>query len=89
LDEKAKNQAIKFLYELRHAHISAEMILAKKIQKGLQQAEQMKAQHVVILGADELEKKAVQIKTMESRTTEDIPLSKLVDTFIKRKDNGL
>ncbi|MCB1109491.1 MAG: histidine--tRNA ligase, partial [Chlamydiia bacterium] len=50
LDEKAKNQAIKFLYELRHAHISAEMILAKKIQKGLQQAEQMKAQHVVILG---------------------------------------
>ena len=89
LDTPSKEKTFKWLYELRHAGVSSEMIVCKKIQKGLQQADQMKAQHVIILGNNELQNGRAQIKTMESRKTEDISLDALVETFIKRKEHGL
>ncbi len=89
LDEQAKENCFSLLYQLRHANISAEMIVSKKIQKALQQASQLKAKHAVIIGKQELEKNKVQIKEMESRKTEEASLSNLIDYFSKRKPNGL
>lgn len=86
LNEQAKKKAFEILYELRHASISSEMIVAKKVQKGLQLADQMKAKHVVIIGDDELEKNTVEIKHMETRKTEEVPLDALARNW---KENGL
>jgi len=89
LDEEAKETCFTLLYQLRHANISAEMLVAKKIQKALQHADQLKAKHAVIIGKQELDKNSIQIKEMESRKTEEISLSNLIDYFRKRTSNGL
>ncbi|MCB1107175.1 MAG: histidine--tRNA ligase [Chlamydiia bacterium] len=81
LDDQAKEKAFDLLYQFRHAHISAEMIFSKKIQKALQQADRLKAKHSIIIGKDELEKKKVQVKTMQSRETQEVPFTGLFDFF--------
>ena len=65
------------------------MLVAKKIQKALQHADHLKAKHAVIIGKQELDKNSIQIKEMESRKTEEISLSNLIDYFSKRTSNGL
>ena len=90
LTTEAKHVAFPLLYQMRHEKISSEMIETKKIQKALQQADQMKAGYVIIIGDDELKKGVVQIKEMKTRNTEDIPLNSLVEHFLKRRNrNGL
>jgi len=89
LDESAKNTCFNLLYELRHARIPSEMLCFKKVQKALQHADYLGAETCVVIGADELEKNAVTIKHMESRETQEIPLSNLAQYFTKRKSNGL
>lgn len=81
LGDQAKEKTFDLLYELRHLGISSEMITAKKIQKGLQHADHLKAKHVVIIGEQELKTNQVQVKTMESRETKEISLSGLIDYF--------
>ncbi len=79
LGDRALEAAIPLLYELRHNSISAELISTKKLQKGLQQASSRGAPLVVVIGDEELEKGVAQLKDMERRTQEVIPLNKLTE----------
>ncbi|QVL57932.1 MAG: histidine--tRNA ligase [Simkaniaceae bacterium] len=87
LGMEAKKLAQTLLYELRHSNISTILIEAKKIQKGLQQAEQINSSYAVIIGDEELKKNIGQVKTMKTRETEELSLSAIVEFF--RKKNGL
>ncbi|MCB1116517.1 MAG: histidine--tRNA ligase [Chlamydiia bacterium] len=86
LGEEAKKKAHTLLYSLRHERISAVSIDAKKIQKALQQAEQMNASFAVIIGEEELKNQSAQVKTMKTRETKTLPLDTLIDTFKQRKE---
>lgn len=87
LGEEAKKLAQTLLYELRHSKISSILIETKKIQKGLQQAEQLNSSYSVIIGEQEMKESKGQIKTMKTRETKELPLSEIVEFF--RKKNGL
>ena len=89
LGEKPKEPAFKLLYALRHAHISAEMIAAKKVQKGIQQASKLKGRYVIVIGLDELEKERVEIKEMDNRTSQSVSLSQVVEYLKERNEHGL
>ncbi|MCB1082005.1 MAG: histidine--tRNA ligase, partial [Chlamydiia bacterium] len=86
LGEEAKKKAHTLLYSLRHERISAVSIDAKKIQKALQQAEQMNASFAVIIGEEELKNQSAQVKTMKTREIKTLPLDTLIDTFKQRKE---
>lgn len=87
LGAEAKKRVHPLLYKLRHSNISTVMIEAKKIQKGLQQAKQTGVSYAIIIGEEELKKNTGQVKTMETRETEELPLDAIVDFF--RKQHGL
>lgn len=90
LGEEAKKVALKHLYGLRHQGVSSELIFAKKIQKALQQAEQSHTTFAIIIGEEELAKNKAQVKAMNLRTSQDIPLDTLVEFLTKeRKKDGL
>lgn len=82
IEEKKIAQTL--LYELRHHKIPSGLIEAKKIQKGLQHAEQIGSVYVVIIGEKELQEHMGQIKTMKTRETQTLSLSKIVEYFTKQ-----
>ncbi len=90
LGEEAKKIALKYLYALRHKEVSSELISSKKIQKALQQAEQSRTTFAIIIGEEELGKNKAQVKTMGSRTSQEISLDALVEFLInERNKDGL
>lgn len=84
---EAKKIAQTLLYKLRHHHVSSVLIETKKIQKGLQQAEQINASYSVIIGEEELKENMGQVKTMKTRETEKLPLNSIIEYF--KEKNGL
>ena len=89
IGEAGKKVAFKFLYALRHRAIPTDMIVTKKLQKALQSAEKKNTSFVVIIGEDELTKQSAQVKAMQSRKTQEIPLDTLVKHFTREFSHGL
>lgn len=87
LGTEAKKVAETLLYKLRHHKVSSVLIETKKIQKGLQQAEQINTSYSVIIGEEELKENRGQVKTMKTRETENLPLNTIVEYF--KEKNGL
>ena len=83
LGDEARRTCFTLATECRHRKIFAEIDLqAKKIQTGLQNATRLNAQICVIVGSEELAKGTAQIKHLESRRQEEIPLDQLIDYFV-------
>lgn len=79
LNSQAQEKAFCLATELRHQKIPADISLnSKKINKALKTADNLKASYAIIIGEDELEKKKAQIKDMQKRTSEFVPLPNLV-----------
>ena len=79
IGEESLHLAFKFLCQLRHEKIPSEIDLSgKKIQHGLQLANQLKSEYSIVIGEEELNSKIVQLKNMAARESTDCPLDKLV-----------
>ncbi len=80
LGEKSYDFCFSQLTTLRRAHIPAEMELSlKKVQHGLQLANKLQADYVVIIGDDELIRGTAQLKQMHLRETREISLVSFVE----------
>jgi len=79
LGEKAKEEGMKILYELREEGIPAEMDYEGKSIKGaMRKAADLKAKFALIIGEDELEKGVVTLKDMLSGEQKEISRSGLI-----------
>lgn len=83
LGDEARRICFQMAVECRHRRIPAEVDLqSKKIQTGLQIAARMNAKICAIIGSDELAKGAAEIKYLESRRQEEVPMDRLIDYFV-------
>ncbi len=79
LGERAKQRSFLLLNELRRNGIRALMdFTGKKLGKAMQHANQVGAEHVLVLGDQELDSGFGELKEMESGQTQNIPLDSLV-----------
>ncbi len=82
MGEKAMHFAFELLCRLRHEKVPAEMDLSgKKMQHGLQIANQLQATYAVVIGDEELSQKKVKLKNMATRESDDCPLNSLASTI--------
>lgn len=80
LGHEARNLCFQLATDCRRHHISAEVDLhSKKIQTGLQAAAALPATFCAIIGSDDLANKTAQIKNLDTRMQETIPLEDLLD----------
>ncbi|MDN3508582.1 MAG: histidine--tRNA ligase [Candidatus Neptunochlamydia sp.] len=86
LGNKAKKIARALLYKLRHHNVSSVLIETRKIQRGLQQAEQINTSYSVVIGDKELKENMGQVKTMKTRETEKLPLNTIVKYFKEKNE---
>jgi len=76
---KASKYGFKLLQELRSQKISAQMdFTGRKVGKAMQLANQVRAQHVLVIGDNELETGFAELKEMDSGTSQRIPLDSVV-----------
>lgn len=79
IGEEAMHFAFQALSQLRHEKVPADIDLSgKKIQHGLQLANELNAVYALIIGDEELSRKAVKLKHMATRESIDLPLEKIV-----------
>lgn len=84
MTEEAKKLAFTLTTELRHNEIPSEIYLnIKKIQRGLQVANDLKVSFSVLIGEDELKSQKVIIKDMQNRTQESINLNNCINHLKK------
>ncbi|MGC1878141.1 MAG: histidine--tRNA ligase [Rhabdochlamydiaceae bacterium] len=82
IGEKALSFAFELLCSLRHEKVPAEIDLSgKKVQHGLQLANQLCAEYAIVLGEEELSSRVVKLKNMATRESVDCPLDKLISTL--------
>jgi len=80
LGEQAKPETLKILDNLRKAGVSADTDYENKSLKGaMRQANDLAAKLVLILGDNELAKKTIMLKDMQSGTQEEVSLEGLVE----------
>ncbi len=79
IGEKALEYAFKLACDLRHAGIAAEIDLnGKKVQTGLQLANQTHAEYALVIGDEELTSQKVKLKKMATRETLEFSLNDIV-----------
>ncbi|MBM3191055.1 MAG: histidine--tRNA ligase [Chlamydiae bacterium] len=79
LGNAAQNLCFSILCTLRHARVPTEIsIKATKMQKALQDASDSQAFYSLILGDQEIEQGVAQLKNMNSREAQNIPLKTLL-----------
>lgn len=80
LGDKAKKACFTLLHSLRQQGIPSQMdFSSKKVGKAMQQANQLNAKYVVVIGDHELESNEAELKEMETGLQEKIPLSHLLE----------
>jgi histidyl-tRNA synthetase len=80
MGEKALNYAFDLASRLRHEHIPADIDLSgRKVQQGLQLANQLSAEYVLVIGEEELSSKRVKLKNMVTRETADYALDEIIN----------
>ncbi len=88
LGDDAKRTCFTLASHARHKGIAVEINLhAKKIQTGLQMASKLNARFCAIVGSEEISKGVVQLKDLESRQQEEVPIDSLIDLCLKRKES--
>jgi len=79
MGEAASEYTFKLLHELRQQGISAQMdFTGRKIGKAMQMANQVRAEHVLVIGDQELISGMAELKEMDSGITQPIPLDSVV-----------
>lgn len=79
MGEEAAKYAFQLACALRHEKIPAEIDLSgKKVQQGLQLANQTASEYVLVIGDEELKSQKAKLKNMTTRETMEFPLSELI-----------
>lgn len=82
LGEQAYDEGFRILCQLRKANVAAEIDYQQKSLKAqMRLADKLKAGLVVIIGEDELKKKAATIRDMRDGSQRTVPLNRLVAEF--------
>ncbi len=82
-DERVK--CLQLVTECRHSGIPAGIELnSQKIQTALQNAARLEAQYCAVIGSDEMEKGAMQLKTMATRESQEVRFEELVQVLRSR-----
>ena len=85
LGQHATTAMLPVLDRLRTQGVAADMDYAGgSLKSQMKQADRSGARLTVIVGEDELEKQSVVVRDMETKQQEDVELSALVATLIKR-----
>ncbi|MBP9841482.1 MAG: histidine--tRNA ligase [Simkaniaceae bacterium] len=75
LGDAAQEASFNLLFALRKLHLAAEIYArGKKLQKGLQLADELEAEFVIVLGETELASGEIDLKHMKTRTQEKVRL---------------
>jgi len=83
--ERAKDETVRLVYELRRAGLRVEQdYLGRKMKAQLKAADRLGASFVAIIGDEELEKQTAAVKHMASGEQTDVPLGELASFLIER-----
>ncbi|MGW9903452.1 histidyl-tRNA synthetase [Staphylococcus cohnii] len=82
MGEEADRFAVKLLNDLRKNGVKADKdYMERKVKGQMKQADRLNAKHTVVIGDQELEEKNINVKNMETGTSERIDLNELVNYF--------
>ncbi|MBA1354159.1 MULTISPECIES: histidine--tRNA ligase [Staphylococcus] len=82
MGEEADRYAVKLLNDLRKNGVKADKdYMERKVKGQMKQADRLNAKHTVVIGDQELEEKNINVKNMETGTSERIDLNELVNYF--------
>lgn len=82
LGEAAREYCFDLLCKLRHENIPAEMDLqGKKVQHGMQLANTLRAEYVLVIGDSELSSQKAELKQMSTRESRQIDLADLIKSL--------
>mgnify|MGYP001596573840 FL=1 len=85
LGDKAKNESLALLKNLRQEQIACDTDFEEKSLKGsMRKANDIGADFVLILGDNELQKQTIMLKDMALKSQEEIPLANLITELKKR-----
>ena len=85
MGEKAQNESMLWLKKIRQSGLIAEQdLLSRSVKAQMREANRQNAEFVLLLGEDELQKKAFSVKLMDEGTQLDIPFNKLIG-FLREK----
>ncbi len=88
LGDKAKEAAVKLLFDLRKAGIVAEKDYQdKKLKAQFKAADRLQAKYTIVFGDDELDKGVVSIKEMETGEQQEVSFEEAVK-YIAEKKSG-
>ena len=80
MGEEAQNESLAWLKKIRNTGLRAELdLLSRSIKAQMREANRQNAQFVLLLGDDELKKKAFSVKLMDKGEQIDVPFDKLLD----------
>ena len=83
MGEEAQNESLAWLKKIRNTGLRAELdLLSRSIKAQMREANRQNAQFVLLLGDDELKKKAFSVKLMDKGEQIDVPFDKLLDFLI-------
>lgn len=78
IGEAAASYCFKLLNRIRECEVSAQMdFTGRKVGKAMQLANQVGAEHVLVIGDQELETKTAELKEMDSGNCDKVPLESL------------
>ena len=81
IGDKGRNAAVRLVYDLRRAGITAEGdLLGRSVKAQLKYADKTGAKYSVIIGDDEIINDSVKVRNMESGESETVALSKFINT---------
>ncbi|MBA2873613.1 histidine--tRNA ligase [Thermaerobacillus caldiproteolyticus] len=85
LGEKAKDESVIIVNQLRKAGIVADKDYQdRKVKAQLKAADRLQAKYVAILGDDELDRKVINVKDMNTGEQTEVPLHSLVEYLKER-----
>lgn len=89
MGEKAEKEAVRLVHELRKNGIQVDKDYQKRKMKAqLKSADRLQAKHVLILGDEELDRKAILLKEMATGEQSELPISELITTLNAKLSGG-
>src|SRR5690625_4777624 len=88
IGEAAEKEAVRLVHKLRVNGIQVDKdYQGRKIKAQFKSADRMQAKYVLVLGENELEKKVINVRTMETGDQVEVPIEELVQ-YINEKSVG-
>ncbi|MFB4166575.1 histidine--tRNA ligase [Virgibacillus sp. JSM 102003] len=88
--DEAEKEAVRLLHELRRSGIQADKdYQGRKMKAQFKAADRFKAKYVLILGEDEIERKIVNVKELDTGEQLEVPIEQLVEKMHEKLLGGI